>query len=136
LNGDLGGAEIWAPKKRRGLLGQPAWDLWQTYVGGYVGKYLPPPGAHYPLHHPESQILRLTYDGLPPFGSGDSPLSVTKPMSFPRPHRGLTRARFGTLLRVRRSWSYAGLRHTEGAVRFIAQNALKKTSGAKAKTTA
>jgi hypothetical protein len=58
-------------------------------------------------------------------------VAVTAPdISVPRHHRGLTRARFGTLLRVYWSWSHAGLRHFGGSVRFIAQNALKKTKAA------
>jgi len=41
---------------------------------------------------------------------------------LPRHHRGLTRARFGALLRVWQPWSYAGLRLFERSVPFIAQN--------------
>jgi len=55
---------------------------------------------------------------------------------LPRHHRGLTRARFGALLRVWQPWSYAGLRLFERSVPFIAQNrATAKISGAKVKTT-
>lgn len=39
----------WKPKQRRGFLGEPAWDLWETHVGGHVGQYLPPHGAQTPF---------------------------------------------------------------------------------------
>jgi hypothetical protein len=39
----------WAPKKRRALLGEPAADLWPTYVGGWVGHLLPAPGGQMPF---------------------------------------------------------------------------------------
>ena len=51
---------------------------------------------------------------------------------LPRHHRGLTRARFGALLRVWQPWSYAGLRLFERSVPFIAQNAVKQTKAATA----
>ena len=43
-------------------------------------------------------------------------------LSLPRHHRGLTRVRFGTLLRVWSSRSYAGLRQFGTLIRSIAQN--------------
>lgn len=42
-------ASDWTPRQRRGFLGEPAWDLWATYVGGYVGEYLPSQGGQSPF---------------------------------------------------------------------------------------
>lgn len=39
----------WNPGGRRALAGKPAEDLWPTYVGGYVGKYLPTRGGQIPF---------------------------------------------------------------------------------------
>lgn len=39
----------WAPNKRRALVGVPAEDLWPTYVGGWVGDYLPSKGDQNPF---------------------------------------------------------------------------------------
>lgn len=39
----------WASKKRRALVGTPAEDLWPTYVGGWVGGYLPSKGGQTPF---------------------------------------------------------------------------------------
>jgi hypothetical protein len=39
----------WSPQGRRTFLGEPAEDLWSTYVGGYVGDYLPARGGQLPF---------------------------------------------------------------------------------------
>jgi hypothetical protein len=39
----------WQPGKRRALLGEPADDLWSSYVGGSVGHLLPAKGGQVPF---------------------------------------------------------------------------------------
>ena len=39
----------WRPGKRRALVGQPAEDLWPSYVGGWVGHLLPAKGGQVPF---------------------------------------------------------------------------------------
>lgn len=42
-------ASDWAPKKRRALVGEPAPELWPSYVGGWVGHLLPAKGGQLPF---------------------------------------------------------------------------------------
>jgi hypothetical protein len=39
----------WSTGKRRALVGEPAEELWSTYVGGWVGHYLPTQGGQVPF---------------------------------------------------------------------------------------
>jgi hypothetical protein len=39
----------WAPNGRRGFEGEPAAELWEHYVGGHVGQYLPSHGGQIPF---------------------------------------------------------------------------------------
>jgi hypothetical protein len=78
----------------------------------------------------QSGFLSVDYSRL----AFDTGAAVTTPESLaPETSPGPHEVRFGTLLLVWSSWSYAGLRSVRGSVQFIAQNALKKVkAGARA----